>query len=221
LPGFRFKFGEVFPAGDLLAEWAFNDLVFVNERLEDQTQLPAHWLYWLRLSIGHFAEAATFARDTRDIAEVAALIESLPEESRAALEDGLRVYAEQESTIEQIRNQAGFHYPVLRATRSRRVIQAVLTAQADKVGTMQAGADGKIRGSRLLFADDVASALVVRATGGDATLLADTAEQVKVLGPVHVEIASGIGSFIRFTNGALDAYFAVASERGAEVVFFP
>ena len=84
MPTYVFKFGEMFPPDDPLSEWAatvalaFNDLSLVHDRLGDDEAVPHRWLYWLRLGIAHFAEAADFVRETETIPAVAEFIDSLP-----------------------------------------------------------------------------------------------------------------------------------------------
>ena len=77
MPRHRFKFGEVLPPDDVLAEWvatlalAFNDLSLVRVQMGEDEGPKHRWLYWFRLGIAHFAEAASYLRKTSEIPEIA------------------------------------------------------------------------------------------------------------------------------------------------------
>jgi hypothetical protein len=221
MPQHAFKFGEMFPADDVLAEWmatlaiAFNDLSLVRNQLGKDAFVAWRWFYWLRLGIAHFAEVATYLRETKDIPEIAEFIDSLPGDAQAHLDDCVARYEAHSSTIERIRNEAGFHYPRLKVEpgrRRKRPMQKILEALADEHGRVE----GKTFGdARLLFADDVASGLVLLAHGTDEMLDAPHEEQMRALGPVHLEIEEGIASFVTFANDALQIYLRRKIEDGA------
>jgi hypothetical protein len=212
----------MFPADDVLAEWAatlalaFNDVSLVRIQMIEDDSVPYRWLYWLRLGVAHFAEAASYIRDTSELPEVAAFIGSLPDEVQAHHAECLARYSEHETVIERIRNEAGFHYPELRlmpGQRRRRPMQKILAALGDQGGSVIGETIGD---GRFVFADDVVSSLIVRAHGGDEALLADPMEQAKILGPVHVAIEEAIQSFVLFANGVFNAYFGRKVDGGAE-----
>jgi hypothetical protein len=216
----RFRFEQMFPADDVLAEWvatlalAFNDLSLVRVQMQKDTEPKHRWLYWFRLGIAHFAEAASYLRETCAIPEVADFIETLPEDVRAHHRKCLDCYAEHEEVIERIRNEAGFHYPELKIREGqhrKRTMQAVLEALGPNCGQIVGETFGD---ARFLFADDVAGALVGRALTG--TLLPEAAEDVEVLGQVSIAIEEGIAAFVHFVDGVLSRYLRVAIERGAE-----
>lgn len=222
MPRYEFRFGEIFPADDVLAEWAatlalaFNDVSLVRiQMIEDS--VPHRWLYWLRLGVAHFAEAASYLRETSELPEVAAFISALPDEVHAHHAECLARYTEHETVIERIRNEAGFHYPELRPApnqRRRRPMQKVLAALEERQGSVVGETIGD---GRFLFADEIVGGLIVRAHGGDDALLAaDPMEQGKKLGPVQVEIERAIGSFVLFANGVFNAYFKAKIDGGAE-----
>jgi hypothetical protein len=220
MPRHRFKFEQVFPADDVLAEWvatlalAFNDLSLVRVQMQQDAEPKHRWLYWFRLGIAHFAEAASYLRETSEIPEIAEFIDSLPEAVREHHRKCLECYAEHEEVIERIRNEAGFHYPELKVRegqRRKRTMQAVLEALGESYGQIVGETFGD---ARLLFADDVAGALVGRALTG--TLIPERVEDVEVLGQVSVAIEEGIASFVHFVNDVLSRYLRLAIERGAE-----
>lgn len=223
MPRYTFNFGEMFPAKDVLAEWAatlglaFNDLSLVRVRFIEDDSEKHRWFYWLRLGIAHFAEAASYLRATSELPEVAAFIGSLRDDVRKHHADCLALYAEHETVIERIRNQAGFHYPELLATpgqRRRRPMQQVLAALERERGSVVGETLGD---GRFLFADDVASSLVLHAHGGAEGLLGESPmEQAKILAPVHVAIEEAISSFVLFVDGVFNAYFGRKIDGGAE-----
>lgn len=213
MPRHVFKFGEMFPADDILAEWiatlalAFNDLSLVRTQLGKDETVSWRWFYWLRLGIAHFAEAARYIRETAENDAIAEFIGSLPEDAQAHYKDVVARYEAHGTVIERIRNEAGFHYPVLKiesSQRRKRPIQIVLAGLADQPGSVEGETFGN---ARLLFADDVVAGLVIRAHGNDEALGAPAEEQLRLLGPVHLEIEKAIASFVSFTNDALQEYF--------------
>lgn len=140
------------------------------------------WLYWCRLGIAHFAEAASYLRDTTKIPEISAFIDSLPAHVRGHLRECLDCYSENEEVIERIRNEAGFHYPELEireGKRRKRPMEAVLAALGGNYGQIVGETIGD---ARLLFADDIASVFVLRAHGGGLTMSA--VKDLDVLGQV-------------------------------------
>jgi hypothetical protein len=215
-----FRFDQMFPADDVLAEWvatlalAFNDLSLVRVQMQEDAEAKHRWLYWFRLGIAHFAEAASYLRETSTIPEVAEFIDSLPEDVREHHRKCLDCYAEHKEVIERIRNEAGFHYPELKIRpeqRRPRTMQAVLEALAGSHGQF----DGeKIGDARLLFADDVVGTLIGRALTGK--LLPGGADDLETLGRVSTAIEEGIGAFVQFVDGVLSRYIRLAIERGAD-----
>src|SRR5439155_26540244 len=136
----RFRFEQVFPADDVLAEWvatlalAFNDLSLVRMQMGKDEEPKHSWLYWFRLCIAHFAEAASYLRDTSEIPEIAEFIASLSEDLREHHRKCLECYAKHEKVIQRIRSEAGFHYPELKIQarqRRTRTIQKVLEALSE------------------------------------------------------------------------------------------
>jgi hypothetical protein len=220
MPRHRFKFEQVFPPDDVRAEWvatlalAFNDLSLVRVQMGKDTESKHRWLYWFRLGIAHFAEAASYLRDTSKIPEIAAFIDSLPEPVREHHRKCLECYAEHEEVIERIRNEAGFHYPELEiqeGQRRKRTMQLVLEALADSCGEI---AGETIGDARYLFADDMAAALVGRALTGE--LLLSDVEDLEVPAQVSIEIEEGIGAFVQFADGVVSRHLRLAVDRGAE-----
>jgi hypothetical protein len=209
---YNFRFRDFFSADDVVAEWvatlalAYNDLVLLRERLIDDQVTEHRWFYWLRLMIGHFAEAATYLRDSSQISEIADFIDSLPDDVKEHRRVCLEIYERLEEPIERIRNQAGFHYPEMRAGRRRRSpVQRALDELAQEVASVEVGPTHTVRGSRMLFADDVAGQLVLQASGG-----------LEALGEVHRDVEAAIGSFVRFAHLVIDEFLARRAREGGE-----
>lgn len=211
------RIGEVFPQDDLVGEWiatlalAFNDIAYVHRHLDETYEKPAYeYFYFLRLAIGHFNEAAAHLDRSEKLSEVEAYVASLDREAQELYADCLRRYRSQTSVIAQVRNHSAFHYPTFQPSNSRRVMRRALDELRDEYGWMFKAASKTIRDSRLLFADDIQSKLFTRATPSDSDLYA-----------AHVEIKEAIQSFIRFTNKALDEWWARAMARGVQFQIQP
>lgn len=211
-PRIGFVFGRVFPADDLLSEWvatlalAFNDLALVHERIELDHESEHKFFYWLRLAIAHFFEAAKYLDDTSEIEDVKAFVATLPKEAQGYYEQCLDRYRTQQTPTQRLRNQAAFHYPRLQAGRANRSMKRVLEQLSGETGHIQKVEEGTVRGSRMLFADDIVSKFFVDATGGE-----DALEEV------HRDIEAAITAFMRFTMPALDEWFVRAQDsKGAK-----
>lgn len=211
---YRFQFKEVFPPDDVLGEWivtlamAFNDLALVHVRLEEDSEDGARFLYWLRVALGHFNESANFLHNTAQIEQVEQFLASLSSQAREHYEAFMALSEGGRGTLARLRSTTAFHYPELRVVegmKKPRTVQRVLRALAARndVGLIEKGDSGTVREGRLLFADEVVAVLVTEASGG-----ADAIEEV------HREISEAIREFMRFTNHALDAYFATVVEGG-------
>jgi hypothetical protein len=220
MPRHRFRFEQVFPADDVLAEWvatlalAFNDLSLVRGPRGWDQESKHRWLYLFRLGIAHFREAAKYLRETTKIPAIGEFIDSLPDEVREHHRKCLECYDKHEEVIERIRHEAGFHYPELEireGQRRKRTMQLVLDALRDNCGEIVGETIGD---AELLFADDVASALVGRALSGELT--PNNVEDLNVPRQVSIEIEEGIGAFVQFVDGVLSRYLRLAIERGAE-----
>jgi hypothetical protein len=213
-PGF--VFGSVFPPDDLLSEWmatlsiAFNDLALVHIRLDEDYNTPHRFLYWLRLAIAHYNEAGVYLDRSSQVDEVKSFVLSLPPETQNRYADCLERYRSRKGQLERLRSEAAFHYPELRPERRKRPMKAVLDCLAGEVGRIDKGESGKVRDSRLLYADDISSRVFISASGGEEALEA-----------VHRDIEAGITAFMRFTNAALDEWFALRAEAGAKFFALP
>ena len=216
----RFKFGEVFPPGDPLSEWvatialAFNDIAYVHAQFDDAYSKPAYeYLYLLRISLGHFHEAAKFLDETKSIPEVKSYLNSLPKRARDLHADCLRRYCERLGVLGPIRNLSAFHYPELKVkpgSNRKRPMERVLDGLADDYGEFFKAASGTVGDSRGLFADDFAGRLFAHGAKSDADLIA-----------AHQEIKEAITSFMRFANFALDEWWVRAGKRGAKFTSRP
>jgi hypothetical protein len=87
--------GDVFPVDDLVGGWiatmllAFNDIAFVHRHLDlSYGDRPAYeYLYFLRLAVGYFNEAATHLSRTENDPEVAAYVASVDDEAQELYAD--------------------------------------------------------------------------------------------------------------------------------------
>jgi hypothetical protein len=203
----------VFPADDLLSEWlatlalAFNDLSLVNENLVEDHEILHRFFYWLRLAIAHFFEAGKFLDATAEVAEVEAFIATLPTEAQDHYRTCLEKYRSQETPVQRLRNQALAHYPRLQPCRARRPMSRALGELTGESGEILKSDEGTIRGSRMLFADDIAGRFFIDATGGLAEI-----EQI------HRDIVDAMMAFGHFVNMALDQWFVDRRKLGAEFV---
>jgi hypothetical protein len=208
-----FRFGDVLPPDDPLAEWvatlalAFNDISYVHTKFDEAFAGRAYeYLYVLRIALSHFKEAAEFLDKTSDAPFVIEFVKTLPQAARDRYEDSLRRYREQESRLAQIRNLAAFHYPELKVVAGQkrlREVQRVLTELEDERGFIFKAASGTVGESRMLFADDIAGRLFVRGADDNDLYAA------------HEEVKQAIESFMRFTNAALDEWWARVQAKGA------
>lgn len=211
----RFKFGDVFPPGDVLSEWvasiglAFNDIAYVHAQFDEAYSKPAYeYFYLLRISLSHFHEAAKFLDETKAIPDVRSYVDSLPKRTREHYADCLHRYRERKGVLGPIRNLSAFHYPELKVkqgSKKKRTMEKVLEGLADEQGAIFKAASGTIGDSRGLFADDIASRLFTHGTKSDEDLYA-----------AHREIKEAITSFMRFANGALDEWWSRAGKRGVK-----
>src|SRR5262249_47397644 len=150
------------------------------------------FFYWLRLAIAHFYEAAQFLDETSEIPEVKAFVARLPAEAQQHYATCLEKYRAQEQPILRLRNQSVFHYPRLQPGRKRRPMARALEELEGEAGEILKSDEGTIRGSRMLFADDIAGRFFLEATGGLATLE-----------DVHDDIVAAMMAFGNFVNAAL------------------
>jgi len=115
-----FQMSEVFPEDDPLSEWlitlalAMNDLALVHVRLDEDQEEPDRAFYWNRLAVSHFTEAALFLRDTADVPEVRAFVESLGDKARTKYDECLAIFHEYRGELFSKRNKATFHDRALR-----------------------------------------------------------------------------------------------------------
>jgi hypothetical protein len=206
-----FVYGTVFPPGDVLSEWivvlamASNDLVLTNVQADEDSDTPYKLLYWTRIGIAHFHEAAKYLDQTSGIPEVAEFIKTLPPEAQARYAECLRLYRDRRDKLEALRSDGVFHYPALKPSRKNRPVGKILERLAGETGSLGQGKDRTIKESRLLFADDVSASIFMRICGGE-----EEAEKLAA------EIAQGVAAFMAFADAALDAWFVLAAEKGAK-----
>ena len=216
-----FQVGEILPADDPLSEWlvllamALNDLALVNDRLERDHDAPHEYLYWLRLGVAHFFEAAKLLKRGRDISEVASYVATLPEEVRSSYDACVSIYDERYAELKMMRDVL-FHYAhAWRCSGADRepVVQLALEQLANGRTTIKTG---NLREARLLFADDVVAAIFTRAAGVPWTNVTRNESQEDV-GRTQKRIEEAVTAFVRFANPALMEHLSRAFARGVRV----
>lgn len=195
-----FRMGGAFPADDLVSEWLvtlgfpFNDMIIVFERMEADAGTPYKFFYWTRLMISHFAEAALFLDETKDIPAIAEFIDSLPEEAQQNYHSVLDVFESHGAELHAIRSHV-FHYPemkIVEGQKKARVVERALQIHADNQAVIKVG---KMGAARLLFADDIAAEVFQRMSGGE--------DNVMVL---HGAISQATNPLMRFMNEAMEEH---------------
>lgn len=190
-----FTIGDVFHSGDELAEWivtlaiAENDASFAGS-LVRREELPGEWIYAVRLSFSHFTEIAKYLELTERIPTIQGFVSGLTKGSQEYA-DVLTAYRKHKRALHAIRDTAAFHYPAWRA--NRRPMTRALADAANSLGLVRLNHPDV--DNRLLFADEVVSAIVAKAAGGKEQL------QSMVL-----EISRAIASFAVFSDAAIDRY---------------
>ena len=208
---FAFAMVEAFPEDDPLSEWlitlalAMNDLSLVHVHLEDDQDEPERALYWQRLAISHFTEAALFLHETREVPEVSAFIQSLDAQKRANYEQCLAVFEERRAQLFNTRNKATFHYPALRPGHPQEagLVRNALAGMGEDRGIIRSG---RLRDARALFADDVVAKILLNEVGN-----------LEALPDFLARVAIGTTALIRFTNLALDEHLVRARGRGVAI----
>ncbi len=213
-----FRLGDLFPADDPLSEWllllsmALNDVALVNDRLEREHEILHAYLYWLRLGVAHFFEAAKLLKRGKDIPQVSSYVATLPADVRANYDRAISIYDEHHEQLKMMRDVL-FHY-VRRWTRSgadpEPVIHLALERMADDHATL---GTGTLETARSLYADDVVAAIFTRATGvawEDVT----KDESQQHVGEVQLQIGEAVSAFVGFANPALMHHFGRAMSSG-------
>ncbi len=170
-----FEFGMVFPSDDLVSEWMVtlavisNDLALVHAQAEEDYDTPHKFFYWVWIGTAHYNEAGKYLDDASDVEEGKDFIATLPDEAQERYAECLSVYREHSATLEQLRSVTAFHYGSLKAGREKRPVRTTLDSLAGEIGRVDMGTTGKIKDSRLLFADDVMARMFVGSSGGEKT----------------------------------------------------
>jgi hypothetical protein len=137
----------------------------------------------------HFNEACLHLKRGIEDESVVRSIDSEPE-MRAKFDDALEHYEGVRALANRIRNQAGFHYPY---KSGQRAVARALREQADHEGATRGT---KLRDSRLLFADDVVTQLLINAQG-------ETREAVE---KAASDFGHAVAAFARFAHFAIESY---------------
>jgi hypothetical protein len=211
VPLWSFTIGDVFAADDPLAVWAatlglaFNDLIHTNIKVE---RARTEWesLYEWRIATGHYNEACLHLIRNSSVAEVEQFLAS--ESKVHELHDNtLRRYESLKRLTNRVRNEAAFHYAY---KSGQRALARALRELASTEGAVGGAASTKIKDSRQLYADDIASQLVLNAAGGSLESYREA----------MAELGEGVATFASFANHALDAYFA-RHQRTLQLVAMP
>jgi hypothetical protein len=165
-----FQMSEVFPEDDPLSEWlitpalAMNDLALVHVRLDEDPEEPDRAFYWNRLAVSHFTEAALFLRDTADVPEVRAFVESLGDEARTKYDECLAIFHEYRGKLFSTRNKATFHYRALRPANPQadQPIRWQQSLRARSAGSMPFPCSGRGCSSARLWAQAEESRELIR-----------------------------------------------------------
>ena len=218
---FAFRVGDLFPADEPLSEWlillsmALNDIALVNDRLEREHEILHAYLYWLRLGVAHFFEAAKLLKRGKDVAEVASYIATLPTEARANYDRSISIYDERHDELKMMRDVL-FHYALTWRRRGHEpepVIHLALQGMAGERATLKTGTLGTARN---LFADDVVAVIFTRATGIPWEDVVKDESQVHV-GSIQKRIEEAVTAFVRFANPALMHHVGRAIDSGVPV----
>lgn len=198
MPLWAFTIGDVFNPDSPLSVWtatlgiAFNDLVHANAKVERARTEWERFYEW-RIATGHYNEACLHLERTSSIPEVQRFLASEPK-VKELHEATLKHYQALKRLTNRVRNEAAFHYAY---KSGQRALARALRELAAAEGAVGGTASTKIKDSRQLYADDLASQLVLNAAGGSPE---SYAEAMATLG-------QGVAAFADFANHALDAYF--------------
>ncbi len=210
-----FKFGDVYPADDLLSEslatisMAANDLIAVHVLMADTDDDSPRW-YYFRAAVGHFYEVAKHLDETESVPEVKKFVASLPQPACEAHGKVLALFRTHKALISNLRNSV-FHYPSMMnprqpgVLRSSRPLPAILRMAAGHVSHVRLG---RLKDARMVFADELTVGLAVRSVGTHQNLdkVRETAEE-------------GVQEFMRFMNPALDEHVVRRQRAGIAVTF--
>lgn len=208
-----FRFGDVLPPTHPVAEWlivvaaSFNDLSFVYDHLERSYDEPHEYLYWLRLGVAHFTEAALHLAKSKEDPAVKTYVESFPADVQERYERCLAIFEERRKELFLIRN-ALFHYRLI--VNGERVIHEALKALENDRTTFRIG---KIKESRLFFADDVAAAIFTRSVGVPWKDVTED-EMQKHVEEAQLRIHEAVAAYMRFANPILAEPFGQAMAEG-------
>jgi hypothetical protein len=192
-----FRIGDVLASGDELAEWiatlaiAVHDAEFAGGLVTNEED-QGRWIYAVRLSFSHFYELGKYLEKTDSLPAVQSFLATLPG-GTAEYDHVLQTFRKHKTALSRIRNEAGFHYPKWRD--NRRLMTRALSDTASKLGLVRM--NDPVLPNRLMFADEIVSAIVTTAAGGKASLKT-----------FAIEIAEAINSFAAFSDAAIDRYLA-------------
>jgi hypothetical protein len=164
-----FRIGDVLDADDDLAVWfctialAHNDLVITNVR---EIEADSEWqrFYDWRMGVGHYSEVMLFLGRMRDHAAITSFIDSSPSELQQAYKAALDEYEGTRRVAKHVRNEAAFHYPSTKGVRAMR--RALRDPELTNTRGGVTSRSGKVRDTRMHYADEVMAKMVMNAAGG-------------------------------------------------------
>jgi transcriptional regulator with XRE-family HTH domain len=206
--GIGFRIGDAFPADNPLARWATalamgaNYSVYLNVRLVEGDLPPEANLYYFRLIVGHFFEAAKWLKKTRkQWPEIDKFIASLDEEDQKRYDDIVAFASQKHPLHKRLKESRAtqFHFPEMPPGKEAAGQEELANAMREAANLAGWIEDGKDYASfRAAFADEIAVQFL-------ATSTEETEEIMDALsGPVF--------EFVEFTMSVLLAYLKTLPE---------
>lgn len=164
--GIGFKIGKVFSADDPIGRWstvlamAANNTIYLNVRLIEGNLPPELSMYYFRLLVAHFFEAALWLDNTRSTwPQVDQFIGSLDAAHRQRFDRITEFASQRHRFYENLSRSRStlFHYPTMHPDRDAAGAEELANAMrevADADGWIEGGSD--YASFRATFADEVA-----------------------------------------------------------------
>jgi DNA-binding XRE family transcriptional regulator len=164
--GIGFKIGDVFSADDPIARWATvlamaaNNTIYLNVRLIEGDLPPELSMYYFRLLVAHFFEAADWLKKTRATwPQVDELINSLSNKDQQRYEHIVAFASQEHRFHENLQRSRStlFHYPVMHPDREASGAEELANAMREVVDLPSWIEGGEDYASfRATFADEIA-----------------------------------------------------------------
>jgi hypothetical protein len=190
----RFRLGGVFPAGDAVARFVVTLAMFANDLLrssamfgdlgDDDPEAQGRRLMLVRYQASAFHEVVKFVRQARKLPNVAAFIDSLPDDAATAFATMTNAADELGPWLKKHRDVT-FHYAEMSQVKLDAGKDEVMGALANAADTESLVRSGENVGAGFPFADEVAAHLF------DATKERTTVLRHGVLGATDFALAAG------------------------------